>query len=277
MSITNKIVIKEWKYSKVSKVINSNGNTYIEKIVTDPNSNEVEIYDKLLRAIGVEHIPILKTQYCIDKSIMHLEYIDGITCSDNPKAEYLYKAAKKAGNLYAVSSNCIDLLDNNIFHKYNLTKEKLLKHLDVMSGFYETKRLYFLVEKIYDKYENKTCFINHFDMHMKNFIVSDKEFYLIDWATTQITPFYTDLYQLMFEEASDVSADTDLILLEYKKAAGIKSITRCEILEAGICWNITVISWLLDLIGSDTVPFKEWADEQYNQLIMHVNEYQKYS
>lgn len=274
MNIIYKKVLKKWKYSETSIVQDANGNKYIEKIESHVESNESEVYNKLLVPLHIEHVPIVDTQDLADKSIFYLEFIEGTTCSDEPKAEYLYEAAKNVGCVYAKSNKCIDILNEEVYNKYYLSKDKMFKHLRVISTHYDIKKLYPIIEQIYVKYKNKPSFVNHFDMHMKNFMVTEKCFYLIDWATTQISPFYTDLYQLLYEEANDVDADLEMILKEYEKSAGIEKITQAEIIESGICWSITVMDWMIDLIDSDDVPFKEWADSQYVELNRLINEYE---
>ena len=273
MNITRREIIKKWKYSQTSLIIDDKGIKFIEKIVTEKKSNEVEIYDKILNPLKIEHIPIIDIFYYQDKSIIILKCIDGITCSESPIADYLYFAAKKIGNLYLKSVNKINKLDKNIYEKYYLSRHKMNTHIDALSQLYNIKGFYYVIDNIYNKYEKRPCFINHYDMHLKNFIITANEFFLCDWATMQITPFYTDLYQLLYEELKEVNADLNKIISVYKKSSNINSIERIEIVEAGICWSITVIHWLLDLIGSDNVVFKEWADNQYVILEKLIDEY----
>lgn len=70
-----------------------------------------------------------------------LEYIDGLTCSDAPQAIHLYKAALKIGDLYRTSRNNISCVNETIFQKYYLSKEKTLNHLYEISKAFDISGL----------------------------------------------------------------------------------------------------------------------------------------
>ena len=48
-------------------------------------------------------------------------------------------------------------------------------------------------------------------MHFKNMIYSKGDIRIIDWATAQFSPFYSDLYVLL-RQAEQVDADISVII-----------------------------------------------------------------
>jgi len=275
MEIKNKTILKKWGYCQTNLIEDFSGNRYIEKIEFYDSSvnrfssfpyhsNECEIYNLILSPLGIPHVNIIESTGNSDENIFIMEYLKGVTCEDAPKAIYLYKAAEKAGEIYDKSRENMLFADKNIVDKYTLKKEKIYNHIKATSNFFDMGAIYPVVDYIFERYKTRPLFVNHFDMHLKNFIYDD-DLFLIDWATTQISPFYTDLYVLL-TQAKDVGANPDEIKIRYKNSAQIETLNDEDIHIGGIIWNIVNMHWLLELIGSDDVPFREWARELYNDL-----------
>jgi len=275
MEIKSKTILKKWSYCQTSLIEDFNGNKYIEKIEFYDSSenrfssfpyhsNEYEVYNSILSPLKIPHIKIIENTNNSDANIFIMEYIKGITCEDAPEAIHLYKAAEKIGEICYKSKRNMSLVDENTVNKYTLKKEKVYSHIKASSKFFNMQSVYPIVDFIFEKYASQPLFVNHFDMHLKNFIYSG-DLFLIDWATMQISPFYTDLYVLL-TQAKDVGANPDEIKARYKYSAQIEFLSDEDIHIGGIIWNIVNIRWLCDLIGSDNVPFQEWAEELYNDL-----------
>ena len=275
MEIKSKTMLKKWGYCQTNLIEDFNGNRYIEKIEfydTSANrfcsfpyhSNECEVYGSILSPLGIPHVEIVENTCNSDANIFIMEYVSGIICEEAPLAIYLYKAAEKAGEIYDKSRGNMSFADKNVALKYTLSKEKIYSHIEAASSFFDVEAVYSVIDYIFEKYKGRPLFVNHFDMHLKNFIYND-DVVLIDWATTQISPFYTDLYVLL-TQAKDVGASFNEIKERYKKSAQIEVLNDEDIHIGGVIWNIVNIHWLLELIGSDDVPFREWAEKLYNDL-----------
>jgi Phosphotransferase enzyme family. len=275
MEIKNKTTLKKWGYCQTNLIEDESGNRYIEKFeFYDPSanrfcsfpyhSNECEVYSSILSPLGISHVEIIENTSNSDANIFIMEYVSGIVCEEAPLAIHLYKAAEKAGEIYNKSTGNMSLADKNITLKYTLNKEKIYSHIEAASSFFDMEEVYSVIDYIFERYKGRPLFVNHFDMHLKNFIYND-DLVLIDWATMQISPFYTDLYVLL-TQAKDVGASVDEIKARYKNHSQIEVLDDEDIHIGGIIWSIVNIHWLLELIGSDDVPFCEWAEELYNDL-----------
>lgn len=265
----------------------NNGMTYIEKIENQVNddgqisivpygSDELEIYEKVLTPLKVEHVRVVASKRKQGESKFILEYIDGLTCSEAPQAIHLYKAAMKIGEVYKTSRHNVSFVDEATLQKYHLTKEKLLNHLCEISKTFDISGLIRFVSDIYDKYSKYPIFLNHYDMHFKNMIYSKGDIRIVDWATAQFSPFYSDLYVLL-RQAEEVNADISVIIKNYKSSAGLSTLTEEEMLVGAIFWLIPATRWLLDLQGTDNVPFYEWAEDEYESLLTVFNRYKHIS
>ena len=113
-------------------------------------------------------------------------------------------------------------------------------------------------------------------MHFKNMIYSKGDIRIIDWATAQFSPFYSDLYVLL-RQAEQVDADISVIIDNYKKFGRFGRINR----RRNACWQdfwcIPAIHWLLELQGTDNVPFYEWAEDEYTSLLTAYRRYKEIS
>ena len=283
----NRKILKKWVSSQTSMLTENNGVTYIEKIENQVNdsgqssivpygSDELEIYENILTPLKVEHVHVVASKRKQGESKFVLEYIDGLTCSDAPQAIHLYKAALKIGDLYRTSRNNISCVNETTFQKYYLSKEKTLNHLYEISKAFDISGLVSFTSDSYEKYSKYPIFLNHYDMHFKNMIYSKGDIRIIDWATAQFSPFYSDLYVLL-RQAEQVDADISVIIDNYKNSAGLAELTEEEMLVGRIFWCIPAIHWLLELQGTDNVPFYEWAEDEYTSLLTAFRRYKEIS
>ena len=72
------------------------------------------------------------------------------------------------------------------------SKEKTLNHLYEISKAFDISGLVNFTSDSYEKYSKYPIFLNHYDMHFKNMIYSKGDIRIIDWATAQFSPFYSD-------------------------------------------------------------------------------------
>lgn len=274
----NKKILKKWIGAQTSILIDDNGTAYIEKIESQANkdgqvnsipynSDELEIYENILTPLNVNHVKVIASERKQGECKFVLEFIEGLTCSENPQAIHLYKAALKVGEMYKISRNNIYNINEVIFNKYNFDKKKMLNHVHEISKVFDMSDLLETINVIYDKYSRYPIHLNHFDMHFKNMIYSNDDICFIDWATTQLSPFYSDLYVLL-RQADEVGANTSIIIENYLKTSGLSKITEDEILVGAIFWCIPAIHWLLDLQNTDDVPFYEWAEDEFKSLLV---------
>lgn len=267
-------ILKKWQSAQTSILIDEQGQWFIEKIETQTHygPDELEIYNEILDPLKIEHVPVIASEKTKNHSKFILKYIDGLTCSDAPTAQHLYDSSKKAGNIYKQSRDNMANLPKDLFNKYYLSRTKMLEHLSVFPLEFGTEGLIAFIEMVYDKYEKYPLVLNHFDLHFKNMIATNDKMFIIDWATAQISPFYADLYVLL-RQAEEVDADCELIIENFRKSAALQKITKAEILEGGICWSIPAIYWLLELQGTDNVPFYDWAVDEYQSALQALKLY----
>jgi len=274
MDIINRTVIKKWSNSQTNLIIDSEGDKFIEKIqfynpitnnfnLAPYDSNEYEIYRSIIIPLEIPHVQIIGSAQTEKSVTFVMDFIDGIVCEDAPKAEHLYMAAEKAGTIYKKSKENMSCADKDIIEKYKLSKEKIIDHTEKINKRFNMPPINLTIDYIYEKYKSRTIFVNHFDMHFKNFILND-DLHLIDWASMRISPFFTDLY-LLLSQADEVGADADEIKKRYLSFAQINHIDDEDIYIGGIIWNIVIIRELLDLVSIDNFPI-EWAEDHYNDL-----------
>lgn len=268
MDIINRTVIKKYEYAQVNLLTDSNNNQFIEKIqFHNPpvisltfiyDFNELEGYISILDPLEIPHVRIIDGSQNEKCTTFVMDFINGIDCAREPKAEYLFMAAKKIGAVYAKSKMNMERLDKKIRDKYTLSKEKILEYVKVISKSYNMPRMDFLIDYIYEKYQYRTVFATHGDMQFKNFIYNN-ELHLIDWGV-RISPFFSDLYTLI-AQADRVGADTDEIKKRYCESSQIGSICDEDIFIGGI---IGCIQAVFELLVFDC-PI-EWTDNSYNEL-----------
>jgi hypothetical protein len=267
MDIINRTLIKEYEGVQINLITDSNGNKFVEKIqFHNPSSNtfhqcdfsELEIMESIIKPLEIPHARIIDSSKNEKYTTIIMEFIDGINCQDEPKAEYLYIAAEKIGEIYNKSKMNMTRLDKSVVEKYTITKEIILDYIKVISMRYDMPPMDSLINYIFEKYQNRTLFVNHGDMYFKNFIYND-DLHLIDW-NSQISPFFTDLCALIWQ-ASEVDADIDEIKKRYYKFAQISSINDEDIDIAEIIANIGEMYTFL----VNNCPI-EWVEGTYNGL-----------
>jgi hypothetical protein len=268
MNIIDRNVIKEYEGVQVNLITDSNGNKFIEKIkFYDPSTNtfhqsdfsDLEIYESILKPLEIQHPRIIGSNQNEKCSTIIMEYIDGINCGNEPKAEYLYIAAEKIGAVYNKSKINMTRLDKGVMEKYTINKKIILNYIRVISEHYSIPPMDLLIDYIFEKYENRTLFVCHGDMYFKNFIYND-DLHFIDWSS-RITPFFIDLCALIWQ-AGEVDADIDEIKRRYCQFSQINSIDNEDIHIAEIINNIGEIYTFL----VNDCPI-EWAEGSYNGLL----------
>jgi len=267
MIITNKTIIKKYEYAQVSLLTDSSNNKFIEKIqfhnppVIPLNFQydfcELEGYTSILKPLEIPHAWIIDSRYDENSTTFIMEYIDGINCENEPKAEYLYIAAEKFGEIYTKSKTNIARLDKNIIDKYTLCKNQILNYIDVIKNHYDLPPMDSLIDYIFIKYQNHDVFVNHGDVQFKNFIFNNN-LHIIDW-NVKISPFFTDLHSLI-EQANAVNADE--IIKRYCKFSLIKSISDEDIFIGGIIGSIQAV---FELLIYDCPV--EWVNDSYTGLL----------
>lgn len=269
MDIVNRTVIKKYEYAQVNLIMDSNGNRFIEKIqfynppvipfTFQYNHNGLEIIESIIKPLEIPHARIIDSIQNEKCTIFVMDYIYGIECEDEPKAEYLYIAAEKLGTIYNKSKINMALLDKGIVKKYTLCKERILEFAKVISKYYSMPLMDSIIDYIFNKYQNRTIFVNHHDIQFKNFIYNG-DLHLIDWDCVKIHPFFSDLYSLI-QQAYQVNADIDEIKKRYLKFSQISSITDEDIYIGGIIGSIKAVFELLIF----DCPV-EWIENSYNEL-----------
>ena len=269
MEIAKKLLIKDWTASKTSIIFDSFSNKFIEKeYILNSNpyfSNELEIYEEILCSLSIDAAKIIESEINGNKVSFILEYINGIDCSENPNSDFLYLAAEKAGEIYKKSARNIDKIESKYIDKYSLTKEKVFKSLEFLGKFFEFNNTDFLIEKIFFDFKEKELFVNHFDMHLKNFIFNNGKICLIDWASMLISPFYCDLY-ILLSQAEEINASKNKIIEIYEKASHM-SISEKDIIASGIIYSIISVERLLRISTPEKSFFFDWAKDLYKDLM----------
>jgi hypothetical protein len=269
MEIAKRVNIKHYENVQVDLLVDAYGNKYVEKtqyhhtpalpIPFHYGNNGLEIIRSIIEPLQIEHPRIIEgtnNEKCVS---FIMEYMDGINCADEPKAEHVYKAAEKAGMLYAKSKKGLAAVDADVANKYSLTKEKILSYIQVIEQQTSIPSLDRLIERIFDSCKNRIPFVNHGDMQFKNFIY-DGDIHLIDWDGVKIHPFFSDLYSLL-EQARQIDADTEEVISRYKTSAQINAISDADIIMGGIIGSIVS---LFDLIIYDCPT--QWIDGTRNDL-----------
>ncbi len=187
-----------------------------------------------------------------------MEFIDGINCGDEPQAKFLYIAAEKIGAIYHKSKINMTQIDNSVVKKYTLTKEKILYYIKIINTHFNLPPIEALVNYIFEKYHDRTLFVNHHDMQFKNLIYND-DLHIIDWGGC-IQTFFSDLYRLI-QQADEVDADVEEIKKRYLEYSKIRFITDEDICIGGI---IACIKAIFELLIFDCPV--EWAVDSYNEL-----------
>lgn len=270
--VFQRTVIKKWSSSQTSILTDAGGLRYVEKEDALLNGvDELEIYTALLNPLKIDHTAVIASERTARGSRFVQAFIDGITCSEAPTAQHLYDAATKAGAIYRCSIENMHRISPDILHKYLLTEEKMLAYVEAFPPELDGSIFVNFIHHIYEKYKGYPLFLNHFDLHFQNLIATDKDLVIIDWAASQLCPFYADLYVLLCQ-ADEVLADAHIIVENYRKAAGISSITRKEILEGTICWCLPTIYQLLALQCTSDIPFYQWAMDQYEVAVKALRE-----
>lgn len=268
MNITNRTVIKKYEYAQVNLITDSSGNRFIEKIefnnapVIDLtfkyDNNGLEFIESIIKPLEIPHARIIDSIQNEKCTTYVMDYINGINCADEPKAEYLYIAAEKIGAIYYKSKMNMARIDKGVVRKYTLTKEKIFDYIKVINKYFYLPLMDSLIEYIFDKYQDQTMFVNHHDMQFKNFIYND-DLHIIDWGG-HIHPFFSDLQRLM-QQADEVDADMAEIKRRYIKFSQISAIKDEDIIIGGIIDGIVAVFGLLAF----DCPI-EWAEGSYNEL-----------
>jgi hypothetical protein len=276
MDVAKRVNIKKYETVQVDLLIDTYGNKYVKKTqyphapalpLSFPyGNNGLEIIRSIIEPLHIEHPRILESASDENCVSFIMEYIDGINCADEPKAAYLYKAAEKAGILYATSKTGLAAVDVGVADKYMLTKEKVLSYIQVMERQIHMPSLDSLIERIFDCCKNRIPFVNHGDMQLKNFIY-DGDIHLIDWDCVKIHPFFSDLYNLI-AQAREIDADPEEIITRYKASAQIDAISDTDVIMGGIIGSIVS---LFDLIVYDCPT--QWIDDTRNDLNRLVNSF----
>ena len=105
MDIINRTIIKKYEYAQVNLVTDSNNNQFIEKIqFHNPPAislsfiydfDELEGYISILDPLEIPHVRIIDGSQNEKCTTFVMDFINGIDCASEPKAEYLFMAAKK--------------------------------------------------------------------------------------------------------------------------------------------------------------------------------------
>jgi hypothetical protein len=269
MDVAKRVNIKKYENVQVDLLIDVYGNKYVEKtqyphppalpLSFQYGNNGLEIIRSIVEPLHIEHPRIIESTSDESRVSFIMEYIAGINCADEPKAAHLYKAAEKAGMLYAKSKKGLAAVEAGIADKYWLTKEKVLSYIQVMERQISLPSLDRLVERIFDSCKNRIPFVNHGDMQLKNFIY-DGDIHLIDWDCVKIHPFFSDLYNLI-AQAREIDADPEEVIRRYKASAQMDAIREADVIMGGIIGSIVS---LFDLIVYDCPP--EWVDDTRNEL-----------
>jgi len=205
----------------------------------DPN--ELEVIESVIKPLEIPHTRIIDS-FKNEKSTTYvMKFIDGINCENEPKAEYLYIAAEKIGELYN-------------------------KHIKVISKHINLQPIDSLIDYIFGKYQNRTNFVNHGDIQFKNFIYND-DLHLIDWGG-QIHPFSSDL-QSLIAQADEVNADVEEIKKRYIKFSKTSSISDEDIVIGGIINGIEAIFSLL--IFDCPIEWTKVSCNELQDLIQKIN------
>lgn len=268
MDIINRTVIKRYKYTQVNLATDSNGNKFIEKILFHISPvipltfqydyHELEMIELIIKPLEIPHAQIINSIQNEKCTTYVMDFIDGINCEDEPKAEYLYIAAEKIGAIYDKSKMNMNRLNKGIIEKYTLTKEKMFEYIKLINKYYNMMPIDSIINYIFEKYQNQTQFVTHGDIQFKNFIYND-DLHLIDWSG-QIAPFFSDFYSLI-SQAHKVNADIDEIKKRYLEFSKISYISDEDILIGGI---INAIKAIFTLLIFDC-PI-EWIESSYNEL-----------
>ena len=267
MDIINRTTIKEYEGVQINLVTDSNGNKFIEKIKFHSSSvnafhqcdfSELEIMESIIERLEIPHARIIESSKNDKCTTIIVDFINGINCEDEPKAEYLYIAAEKIGAIYNKSKINLTRLDKSIVEKYTINQKKILDYIKIISMHYDLPPMHSLIDYIFEKYQNRTLFVTHGDMYFKNFIYND-DLHLIDW-NTRISPFFTDLCALI-QQASEVEADIDEIKKRYYQFAQINSVNDEDIDIAAIITNIGEMYTFM----VNNCP-TEWVEDTYNGL-----------
>ena len=267
MEITNRTVIKEYGGAQVNLVIDSNGNKFIEKIqFHNPPKikvdfgygyNILEIFESILKPLEIPHPQIVDSVKNEESTTIIMEYIDGINCEAEPKAEYLYLAAEKLGTIYNKSKMNMKRLDKCILEKYTLTKEKVLNQIKVIGEHFTLPPVDSIIDYICEKYPDPAIFVKHGDLQFKNFIYNG-DLHLIDWDNVHISPF-NDVSALIWH-AGEIGANIDEIKKRYCQFAQISSINDEDMKLRSI---ISIIGEVFTFLIYDC---SEWLEDSYNEL-----------
>ena len=198
MDIIDRTVIKKYEYTQVNLITDANGNKFIEKIrfhlppvlplPFQYDYNEFEMIESIIKPLEIPHARIIESVQNEQSTTYIMDFIDGIHCEDEPKAEYLYIAAEKLGTIYHKSKMNMNRLSKDIIKKYTLTEENIFDYIKVINQYYEMPPMDSMIHYIFEKYRNRTHFVTHGDVQFKNFIYND-DLHLIDWSG-QIDPFF---------------------------------------------------------------------------------------
>lgn len=244
------------------------GNKFVEKIerhkppaIVLPfqyDENGLEFIEFIIKPLEIPHAKIIKSSREREYTSYVMDFIEGVNCADEPKAEYLYAAAEKAGEIYYLSKMNMTRVDKSIAEKYTLTKEKVIDYIKIINTCFHLPAMDLIVEHIFQKYQKHFMFVNHHDMQFRNFISND-DLHIIDWGG-YIHPFFSDLYQLI-QQADEVNADSDEIKRRYLTFSKIKAVSDEDIAIGGIIYGIVAVFRLLAF----GCPI-DWAKESYNEL-----------
>ena len=268
MDIMNRTILKKYEYAQINLVTDFNGNRYIEKIkfsippvipLTFPYEyKEQEFIELIIKPLGIPHAKLIESTQNEACTTYIMEFINGINCEDKPKAEYLYLAAEKIGSMYHKSIMNISNINKDVTEKYIITKEKIIGYIDIIKEHYKLPEMIQLLDYIFEKNRNRNIFVNHHDMHFKNFIYND-DLHIIDWCG-RIHPFFSDLYSLL-AQADEVNADKNVIMKRYLEFSKINYISEEDIIIGGIICSIIAMFELLIF----NCPI-EWTEDSYNTL-----------
>ena len=274
MDIRDRTVIKEYEYAQVSLITDFNGKRFIEKtqfhkppvipLTFQYDLTELEIYKSILKPLEIPCAQIIDSNQNEKYATFIIDFIDGIECENEPKAEYLYTAAEKIGTIYSNSKINIHHLNENIVKKYSINKKVIFEYIKIINKHYSIPSIDSLIEYIFTKYQNKTFFVNHGDVQFKNFIYND-DLHFIDWECARISPFFSDL-EALISQANVVNADINEIKKRYLKFSQLNSITDEDIYIGGI---ISSIKAVFELLIFDCPV--EWIEDSYNGLLNLIN------
>jgi hypothetical protein len=216
--------------------------------------------------LGTPHARIvdsIRTENC---TTIIMEFIEGINCEAEPTAEHLYIAAEKIGAIYDKSKMNMCHVDKAVAEKYTITKKIIADYIKLINEHYDMPPMDLLIDYIFEKYQDRTLFVNHNDMQFKNFIYND-DINFIDWECANISPFFTDLHSLI-SRAGEVDADINEIKKRYCQFSQISAIDDEDIDIAGI---ITSVGMIYDVFEFDCPV--EWADDSYNKLLCLIQKF----